>query len=154
MKNDRIQRDSPELVVAQYHSTRWEILLCMFMEFAIWVWTLDRMLNAPDAVQLCILGIAYVWGSAKVAWVMHRLGGFNKQLEQWFLEEWGWEHFKPVGPMAILAIGVSLPQLWYFNQGASTLFGQGRISFVGCAVALFLFGALMVFIGPKLFRKE
>lgn len=143
------------LVKEQYKTTRQEVLLCMAMEFVVWLWSINKMIDSQNSpITLCAIGVAFVWMSAKVGWLMHRLGAFNKNLERDHLNGWGWENLKPTEPMAIVAIGASLPQVWYFAYGAGELWRAGNVTASALAVLLFAMGAVVVPIVTKLpYRK-
>jgi hypothetical protein len=155
-------REKPvALVVAQYQSTRSEVLLCMAMEFVVWVLTLVLMIQYQNQPKtLLVLGVAFVWMSGKVGYLMHRLGVFNCNLECDFLNGWGWENLKPTGLMPLFAVGAALPQLYYFATGAYSLIFRsaepalGDVVFTGVAVVLFAIGAIAVPFSVKLpYRK-
>src|SRR5258708_24750779 len=104
-----------KLVIEEYRSTRHEVLLCIAGEIAVWIWSLNKMIDMRSEPEMvAVIAIGYIWIRAGLGYLMHRCGAFHIDMEAGHEMEFiGYEHAKPTGLMPIIGVGASLPQLLF-----------------------------------------
>src|SRR5258708_16692662 len=113
-----------KLVIEEYRSTRHEVLLCIAGEIAVWIWSLNKMIDMRSEPEMvAVIAIGYIWMRAGLGYLMHRCGAFHIDMEAGHEMEFiGYEHVKPTGLMAIIGVVASLPQFLFYIYGMHWLY--------------------------------
>src|SRR5258708_36646483 len=98
-----------KLVIEEYRSTRHEVLLCIAGEIAVWIWSLNKMIDMRSEPEMvAVIAIGYIWMRAGLGYPMHRCGAFHLDMaaghELGFI---AYAHLKPPALVPIFAVVAS-----------------------------------------------
>ncbi|HEX9503804.1 MAG TPA: hypothetical protein VF974_05825 [Patescibacteria group bacterium] len=140
-----------KLVIEEYRSTRHEVLLCIAGEIAVWIWSLNKMIDMRSEPEMvAVIAIGYIWMRAGLGYLMHRCGAFHIDMEAGHEMEFiGYEHVKPTGLMPIIGVGASLPQFLFYIYGMHRLYTDAMIVDFFLYLALGLLGVAILALVPR-----